>query len=73
MQPYRILLVDDEPIQRRLERDILEASDLTCQVREYSDQGPVQHELRKRILRRFREEAIEMPFPARTVYLKQDA
>jgi putative two-component system response regulator len=34
MQPYRILLVDDEPIQRRLERDILEASDLTCEVKE---------------------------------------
>jgi putative two-component system response regulator len=34
MQPYRILLVDDEPTQRRLERDILEASDLACEVRE---------------------------------------
>lgn len=34
MQRYRILLVDDEPIQRRLERDILEASDLTCELRE---------------------------------------
>jgi len=34
MQRYRILLVDDEPTQRRLERDILEASDLTCELRE---------------------------------------
>jgi small-conductance mechanosensitive channel len=36
------------------------------------DQYPVQHELRKRILKRFREEGIEIPFPHRTVYLKGD-
>lgn len=34
MQPYRILLVDDEPMQRRLERDILEAADIACEVEE---------------------------------------
>lgn len=42
---------------------------LTCHVRDFEDQGPVQHELRKRILRRFRREGIEMPFPQRTVHV----
>lgn len=46
---------------------------LICQVREFVDQYAVQHELRKRIYRRFREEGIEIPFPIRTVYLRQDA
>jgi small-conductance mechanosensitive channel len=45
---------------------------LICQVQEYVDQYPVQHELRKRILKRFRDEGIEIPFPHRTVYLKGD-
>lgn len=44
---------------------------LICQVAAYSDQFLVQHELRKRIFKRFREEGIEFPFPTRTVYLKQ--
>jgi small-conductance mechanosensitive channel len=44
---------------------------LTCQVAEFAEQFRVQHELRKRILKRFREEGIDMPFPTRTVYLKQ--
>lgn len=34
MQPCRILLVDDEAVQRRLEREILESSDLVCEVEE---------------------------------------
>jgi small-conductance mechanosensitive channel len=37
---------------------------------EFTDQDPVQHELRKRILRRFKEEGIEIPFPQRTVHLE---
>jgi small-conductance mechanosensitive channel len=45
---------------------------LICQVREYNDQYLVQHELRKRILRRFRREGIDIPFPVRTVYVKRD-
>jgi small-conductance mechanosensitive channel len=45
---------------------------LICQVAEFVDQFPVQHELRKRILKRFRKEGIEMPFTARTVYLRQE-
>jgi small-conductance mechanosensitive channel len=43
---------------------------LICQAREFVDQYVVQHELRKRIFRRFRETGIEIPFPIRTVYLR---
>jgi small-conductance mechanosensitive channel len=45
---------------------------LICQVKEVVDQYLAQHELRKRILARFRREGIEIPFPIRTVHLKQD-
>ncbi len=45
---------------------------LICQVQEFVDQYPVQHELRKRIFKRFKEEGIEIPFPHRTVYLRED-
>jgi small-conductance mechanosensitive channel len=44
---------------------------LTCYVSEFSEQFRVQHELRKRILKRFRVEKIDMPFPTRTVFMKQ--
>jgi small-conductance mechanosensitive channel len=43
---------------------------LNCQVATFIDQFPVQHELRKRILRRFRAEKIEIPFPTHTVELR---
>jgi small-conductance mechanosensitive channel len=42
---------------------------LICQVREFVDQYLAQHELRKRIFRRFREEGIEIPFPQRVVHV----
>lgn len=45
---------------------------LICQVREFTDQYLVQHELRKRIFKRFKEEGIEIPFPQRTVHLRAD-
>ncbi|MFA4829110.1 MAG: mechanosensitive ion channel family protein [Thermodesulfovibrionales bacterium] len=45
---------------------------LICQVQEFVDQYLVQHELRKRIFKRFREEGIEIPFPHRTVYLREE-
>lgn len=45
---------------------------LICQVQEFVDQYLAQHELRKRIFRRFRAEGIEIPFPHRTVYLRKD-
>ena len=44
---------------------------LVCQVREFADQYPVQHDLRKRIFKRFKDEGIEIPFPQRVVHVKQ--
>ena len=43
---------------------------LICQVQEFVDQYLVQHELRKRIFKRFRETGVEIPFPIRTVYFR---
>jgi small-conductance mechanosensitive channel len=43
---------------------------LVCQVASFVDQYPVQHELRKRILRRLRAEGIEIPFPVHTIELR---
>jgi small-conductance mechanosensitive channel len=40
-------------------------------VATYLDQFAVQHELRKRIFRRFRREGIEIPFPVRTVEIRR--
>jgi len=42
-------------------------------VSEFADQYRVQHELRKRILKRFRAEGIQMPYPTRTVYVREQA
>ncbi len=42
---------------------------LICRVNTFVDQYPVQHELRKRILARFRQEGICIPFPQRDVHL----
>ena len=39
-------------------------------VREFESQGPVRHELIKRLHERFNEEGIEIPFPIRTVFMK---
>jgi len=46
---------------------------LICQVREFTDQYLLQHELRKRIFRRFKAEGIEIPYPQHTVHLRKDA
>jgi small-conductance mechanosensitive channel len=43
---------------------------LSCQVASFVDQYFVQHELRKRILRRFEAEGIRLPDPVRTVELR---
>lgn len=40
-------------------------------VQEYAQQFAAQHEFIKRLKERFRKEGIEIPFPVRTVYLKQ--
>jgi len=45
---------------------------LGFQVAEYADQFRVRGELRKRILRRLREEGIAIPFPSRTLYIRQE-
>jgi small-conductance mechanosensitive channel len=45
---------------------------LICQVREFTDQYLAQHELRKRIFKRFNVEGIEIPFPQRTIHLRTD-
>jgi small-conductance mechanosensitive channel len=45
---------------------------LSCKVQEYVDQYLVQHELRKRIFRRFKQEGIEISFPRRKVYLVEE-
>jgi len=42
---------------------------LNYQVAEFASQFSVRNELRKRIFRRFREEGIRIPFPARAVYM----
>jgi small-conductance mechanosensitive channel len=46
---------------------------LNFQVEEFSKQFSVRNELRKRILRRFREEGISIPFPTRTVHVEAPA
>lgn len=43
---------------------------LICQVAEFVDQFLVQHEMRKRIFKRFRRDGIEIPYPIQTVQLK---
>jgi len=45
---------------------------LICQVKEFTDQYLAQHELRKRIFKRFKREGVEIPYPVRTVYMKRD-
>jgi len=42
---------------------------LNLQVRQFPDQYPVQSELRKRIVKKFQEAGIDMPFPTRTLVL----
>jgi small-conductance mechanosensitive channel len=46
---------------------------LSFQIAEFSNQWSVRNELRKRILRRFRAEKIDIPFPTRTVYQTEPA
>lgn len=46
---------------------------LICRVSTYVDQYVAQHELRKRILSRFRKERIQIPFPQRDVHVIAEA
>jgi small-conductance mechanosensitive channel len=43
---------------------------LACRVRDVDDQALVQHELRKRILKRFRAESIQMAVPQQVVQIQ---
>ena len=65
------LLADPAPAVRLIPGFGESSLDFTLgvHVREFEDQFPVQHELRKRILQRFGSEKIEVPFPQRTVHL----
>ncbi len=66
------LLPDPEPLVRFVPGFGASSLDFTliCHVRDFRDQQPVLHELHTRIFRRFRQEGIEMPYPTRTVYVK---
>lgn len=68
------LLADPEPFVRFIPGFGDSSLDFTliCQVKEFVDQYLAQHELRKRIFRRFKDEGIEIPFPHRTVYLREE-
>ncbi|MGO9261384.1 MAG: mechanosensitive ion channel family protein [Bryobacteraceae bacterium] len=52
--------------------DYFLAFTLSYQVAEFADQWPVRAALRKRILQRFKEEGIRLPYPVRTVYLQRE-
>lgn len=45
---------------------------LIIRVNHYVDQYVTLHEMRKMVFRAFKEEGIEIPFPHRTLYLRQD-
>lgn len=69
------LLGDPEPSVRLIPGFGESSLDFTlvCHVQEITDQYPVQHEMRKRIIKRFKEEGIEIPFPHRTIYIKKES
>lgn len=43
---------------------------LICQISDFTDQGAIQHELRKRIFKRFKQEGIGMPYTVKTVHIE---
>ncbi len=45
--------------------------DVDLHVKEFVDQYAVKHEFIKRLFKRYREEGIDIPFPVRTVYMKE--
>ena len=65
------LLSDPEPFVRFIPGFGDSSLDFTliCQVSSFVDQYLAQHELRKRIVRRFRQEGITIPFPQRDVHI----
>lgn len=67
------LLAEPAPFVRLIPGFSDSALDFTLivQVAEFTDQYLAQHELRKRILAAFRAAGIEIPFPQRTVHVRQ--
>jgi small-conductance mechanosensitive channel len=67
------LLADPEPFVRFIPGFGESSLDFTliCQVDEFTDQYLAQHELRMRIFERFAAEGIEIPFPQRTVHVRE--
>jgi len=45
---------------------------VNCSIRSYADRPQMQHEMRKRIFKRFRAEGISIPYPHRTVILQKN-
>lgn len=68
------LLGDPEPFVRFMPGFGESSLDFTliCQIGEFVDQYLAQHELRKRIFERFRREGVEIPFPQRTVHIREE-
>ncbi|MCE5264400.1 MAG: mechanosensitive ion channel family protein [Deltaproteobacteria bacterium] len=68
------LLGDPEPFVRFIPGFGESSLDFTliCQIGEFVDQYFAQHELRKRIFERFRREGVEIPFPQRTVHIREE-
>ncbi|HUL00654.1 MAG TPA: mechanosensitive ion channel family protein [Nitrospirota bacterium] len=44
---------------------------LFCRVKDIVDQQRVLHELRKRIITRFKKDGVDIPFPSQTLYVKE--
>jgi len=67
------LLAQPEPLVRLIPGfgDYSLSFTLICSVAEFTDQYLVQHELRKRILRRFKEEGVEITLPQHCVIFKR--
>lgn len=72
-EPIPGLLSEPAPMVRFIPGFGPSSLDLTLvvQIREFGDQNLVQHELRLRILERFRAEGVEIPYPSRTIYYAQ--
>ena len=68
------LLAEPEPVVRFIPGFGESSLDFTlsCHVAEFYDQYLAQHELRKRIFKRFKEAGIEIPYPHRTVYVRNE-
>ena len=66
-------VADEEPVLRyHTFGDSSINFEIRMLVREFESQGPVKHELIKRLHERFNEEGIEIPFPIRTLIMKGD-